>query len=187
MTDNVPTRTGGCSLCLYEDIEKYEHDYINKRATVAEIVDELKAEKVDCNRYKFYNHIRNHLKPEVAMILSKNSDLLANELVDKVGEIIMMFDQVKVKIEELDKGISADSQPAMIKAYTGLVSEGRRLVEALASIQGELKGSTRIHINNLNVEYDAMREQVLQDVCQNCRVKLAKTLAPLIFKAKTIG
>jgi len=94
MTDNVPTRTGGCSLCLYDKIEQYEQDYIAKRSTVAEIVEELKAEDVECNRYKFYNHMRNHLKPEVAMIFSQNADLLASELVDKVGEIITMFDSL---------------------------------------------------------------------------------------------
>lgn len=187
MTENIPIRTGGCSLCLYKDIEKYENDYLNKRSTVAEIIDELKADKVDCNRYKFYNHIRNHLKPEVAMIFSKNADLLAKELVDEVGEMIMMFDQVKDKIEALDESINADSQPAMIKAYTGLVSEGRRLVEALAALEGKLQGSAHIHINTLNMEYDTMREQILQDACQNCKVKFAKTLAPLVFKAKTVG
>ena len=187
MTDNVPTRTGGCSLCLYDKIEQYEQDYINKRSTVSEIVEELQGEDVECNRYKFYNHMRNHLKPEVAMIFSQNADLLAKELVDEVGEIITMFDQVKGKIEALDHSINADAQPAMIKAYTGLVSEGRRLVEALATLQGKFEGSSHIHVNNLTVEYNQMKEQVLQDVCQNCKVKLAKTLEPLVFKSKTLG
>ena len=187
MTDNVPTRVGGCSLCLYDKIEQYEQDYINKRSTVSEIVEELKAENIECNRYKFYNHMRNHLKLEVAVAFSKNADLLANELVDKVGEIITMFDQVKSNIEALDHSINADAQPAMIKAYTGLVSEGRRLVQALATIQGELKGSSHVHINTLHVEYNNMKEQVLQDICQNCKVKLAKTLEPLAFSSKTLG
>ena len=184
--NNVPTRTGGCSLCLYDHIEQYEQDYIAKRSTVAEIVEELKAEDVECNRYKFYNHMRNHLKPEVAMVFSQNADLLANELVDKVGEIITMFDQVKDNIEALDHSINADAQPAMIKAYTGLVSEGRRLVQALAAIQGELKGSSHVHINTLHVEYTQMKEKLLQDICQNCKVKLAKTLEPLVFKSKVL-
>lgn len=187
MTDNVPTRTGGCNLCLYDDIEKYEQDYIKKRSTVIEIVEELQAENVECNRYKFYNHMRNHLKPEVAMIFSQNADLLAKELVDEVGEIIMMFDQVKGKIEALDHTINADAEPAMIKAYTGLVSEGRRLVEALATLQGKLEGSSHIHVNTLNVQYNNMMDQVMQDVCQNCKVKLSKTLEPLVFKPEVLG
>ena len=187
MTENNPIRVGGCSLCLYEDIEKYEQDYITKRSTVAEIVDELKADNVECNRYKFYNHMRSHLKPEVAMIFSKNAELLSNEMVDKVGEIVIMLDQVKGKIEALDNSINADAQPAMIKAYTGLISEARRLVEELASLQEKFKGSAHIHINTLNVEYSDMKEQILQDVCQNCKVKLSKTLAPLAFKADTLG
>ena len=76
------TKTG-CSLCLYEEIEDYEQDYINKRQTVEEIVEALKSEGVDVSRTKFYNHVQHHLKTEAALVYSKNAEVLANEFIDK--------------------------------------------------------------------------------------------------------
>ena len=186
MTDNSLVRTSGCELCLYDDIEAYEQDYVSKRKTVAEIVEDLNAHNLDVNRYKFYNHIKHHLKPEVALAFSGNADMLSKEIVDKVGELIEAIDRMKSKIVGLEHSINADAEPAMIKAYTGLEAEFRRLIEALAKLSGDVKQSQSIHINTLNVEYDKVVDQVMQDVCPMCKAKLAKTLQPLIVKdAKT--
>ena len=172
----------GCSLCLYENIEEYEQDYVNRRRTVNEIIQGLRDENVEVTKYGFYNHIRSHLKPEVALIFSQNAPLLAKEVVDNIGELIEEIERMKGKIEGLEASINAEAQPSMIKAYTGMVSEFRRMLETLAKIQGDFKGSAHIHVQNMHVEYSNVIAQVLQDACPNCRVKFAKTLEPLVTK-----
>jgi len=185
MTKNIPIRTGGCALCLYEGMEDYENDYLDKKRTVKELVDSLKLDNVECTVYKFYNHIRNHLQPEVAILFSKNSELLATELVDKRGELIDALGRVGTKIEALDSSISSEAHPSLIKAWTGLLAEARHTIEALQSIETIGKGSSQhVHINNLNVEYKNVVAQVLQDACVNCKKKFVNTLAPLIATVK---
>jgi len=180
---NVPVRTGGCELCLYDDIEAYETDYLEKRRTVKELIASLKQENIECNTYKFYNHIRSHLKPEIAQLYSRNAPALANELIDKRGELIDNIDKVRQKIEALDMSITSEAHPSLIKAWTGLLAELRHSVEVLSSIEGIGKSSSQhVHIANLNVEYKNVVAQVLQDACVNCKKKFANTLAPLIFK-----
>ena len=182
---NVPVRTGGCELCLFEGIEAYETDYLDKKRTVKELVASLKIENVDCTVYKFYNHIRSHLKPEVALLFSQNSELLATELIDKRGELIGALGLVGEKIEALNMSITSEAHPSLIKAWTGLITEARHTVEALQNIETIGKGSSQhVHINNLNVEYKNVVAQVLQDACQNCKKKFANTLAPLISKVE---
>jgi len=182
MTDNVPIRISGCELCLYDDVEQYERDYIHKRKTVTEIVEDLNAQGVECNRYRFYNHIKHHLKPEIAIMFSGNADMLSKEIIDKVGELIEAIDRMKGKIQSLEHSINADADPSMIKAYTGLESEFRRLIETLAKISGDMKQSQTVNVANLNVEYNAVVDQVMQDACPVCKAKFAKTLEPLILK-----
>ena len=172
----------GCSLCLYENIEEYEQDYVNRRRTVNEIIQGLRDENVEVTKYGFYNHIRSHLKPEVALIFSQNAPLLAKEVVDNIGELIEEIERMKGKIEGLEASINAEAQPSMIKAYTGMVSEFRRLVEGLVKLRGDFKTSSHIHVKNLNVEYNNVIGQVMQDACPSCKAKLAKTLEPLILK-----
>lgn len=182
MTDNVPIRISGCELCLYDDIEQYEQDYIHKRKTVTEIVEDLNSQSIECTRYKFYNHIKFHLKPEVAIAFSGNAEILSKEIIDKVGELIEAIDRMKDKIKSLEHSINADADPSMIKAYTGLEAEFRRLIETLAKITGDMKQSQHVHIANMNVEYKAVVDQVMQDACPMCKAKFVKTLQPLILK-----
>lgn len=182
MTKNNRPITRACDLCLYDQIEDYENDFIHKRRTVAEIVDALRDENIDTTKKRFYDHIRYHLKPEVALVYSKNAPELAKEIVDNVGELIDEIERMKNKIIALENSINSDAQPAMIKAYTGMISEFRRLIESLAKIQGELKGATTTYVQNMNVEYDNIKAVVMQDTCSQCKAKLAKVLEPLVTK-----
>jgi len=170
----------GCALCLYEGIEDYENDYINKRATVDEIVDSLKEDNVEVSKTKFYNHIQHHLKTEAGLIYSANADILAAQVVDKVKELIENVEKMRDKMEAIEHSINAESDPSMIKAYVSLAGELRKTVEILAKLQGEFSTSQHVHVNNLNVEYNNVIAQVMQDACPQCKVKFAKTLEPLI-------
>jgi len=170
----------GCALCLYENIEEYEDDYIHKRQTVGEIVDTLKEAGVDVSKTKFYNHIQHHLKTEAALIYSKNAELLASEVVDKVEELIQNIDNMRDKMEAIEHSINSEADPSMIKAYVSLAGELRKTVEILAKLQGEFNTSQHVHVNNLNIEYNTVVEQILQDACPQCKIKFTKTLAPLL-------
>src|SRR3990172_3832263 len=172
----------GCELCLFEHIEEYEQDYVNRRRTVNEIIAALRDDNVEATKYLFYNHMRTHVKPEVALVFSKNAELLAKEIVDDTGEFIEEIERMKGKIEAIENSINAEAHPSLIKAYTGMVSEFRRLVEGLVKLRGDFKTSSHIHVKNLNVEYNNVIGQVMQDACPSCKAKLAKTLEPLILK-----
>lgn len=180
MEMSLPIRTTGCKLCLHQNIAKYEDDYIHKRKTAAEIVELLNAEGVKCSRSTFLNHIKYHLQPEVAVMFSQTAPAIVNEIVDKVGELVDEIDRIKDKINKLT--VSIGTEPAMIRAYTGLEAELRKAVETLARVQGELRGSEHIHIKSLNIEYTQVAAQILQDVCPACKTKLLKTLEPIIVK-----
>jgi len=172
----------GCDLCLFKDIEDYEMDYVKKRRTVPEIIKLLQQEHVNCTRTTFYNHIRNHLKQEIGLVYSKNAEVLAAEIVDKQGELIENIDLMRSKMEAIEHAINSESDPSQIKAYTGLAAELRKSIELLIKLQGEFKSSNHLHINTLNVEYNNVVGQVLQDACPECKVKFAKTLEPLLTK-----
>jgi len=173
------TKTG-CSLCLYDEIEDYENDYINKKQTVEEIVATLKVLNVDVSRTKFYNHIQHHLKTEAAVIYSKNAELLASQVVDKMKELIENIEKMRDKMQAIEDSISSESDPSMIKAYVSLAGELRKTVEIIAKLQGDFSTSQHVHVQNLNVEYNTVVEQILQDACPQCKVKFTKTLAPLL-------
>ncbi len=149
---------------------------------VLDIIHELKEKDVDVNQYKWYNHMRNHLKPEVAQLMSANSPMLANEAIDRLGVLIQMTSTLSEKIEGFNNSINPDADPAQIRAYTGLISECRHMVESIAKMQGEFKGSGAIHAQTVNIQYNSVVEQIMQDVCQSCKVKLSKTLEPLILR-----
>ena len=186
MTENVPVRTSGCDLCLFEKMEQYEMDYLDKRSTVKEIIKALEEEEhIECNTYKFYNHIKHHLNPQVVLAYSKNADLLANEIIDKKAEMINQIDTIIGKLQAIEGSINADAEPAMIKAYTGMISEFRRLILDEAKLEGEVKGSQHVHVQNLSIEFNKFSERIMQDVCQNCKIKLTKTLAPILKKVTT--
>ncbi len=170
----------GCSLCLFEDIEDYEQDYVHKRSTVDEIVTNLKQEGVDVSKTKFYNHVQHHLKTEAALVYSKNAEILAAEFVDKQKELIDNMEKMRDKMEAIEHVINSEADPSMIKAYVSLAGELRKTVEILAKLQGEFTSSQHVHVNTLNVEYNNVVAQILQDACPQCKVKFAKTLEPLL-------
>lgn len=170
----------GCSLCLFEEIEDYEQDYIHKRSTVAEIVESLKVDGVDVSRTKFYNHIQHHLKTEAALIYSKNAEVLSAEFVDKQKELIDNMEKMRDKMEAIEHVINSESDPSMIKAYVSLASELRKTIEVIAKLQGEFSSSQHVHVNTMNVEYNNVVAQILQDACPQCKVKFAKTLEPIL-------
>lgn len=176
-------KTNACSFCLVEDIESYEKDYLNKNRTADEIVQAIKNDVgIRCSRAGFYNHMRYHVRREMLVYASKNAPELANELVDKTLELIEFLDNLKDKIEKIEKEIHAGSDPTMIKAYVSMMSESRKMIETLAKIQGDLKGSERINVKNMTIQYTAIASQILQDTCPVCREKLTKTLEPIILK-----
>lgn len=174
--------TSGCDLCLFDDIGQYEKMYIKKEMKVLDIIDELKRQEVDVTQYKFYRHMRDHVKGEVAVMMSENAPMLVNETMDKLGELIKMTETLINNIEGFQFSINADADPAKIRAYTGLMSEARHMIESIAKIQGEFKGSNAIKAKTVNIQYNNIAEHIMQDVCNVCKAKLAKTLEPLILK-----
>lgn len=182
--DNKSTeiRTRSCELCLYEEIATYERAYINKEKHVQDIIQELKFNGLDVTNYKWYKHIRAHVRPEVGIILAENAPVLANEAVDKIGECIEAIGKVKEQIEKVEVSLNSDADPSLIRAYTALHAEARHWLEILAKLQGEFKDVAAIKVNNLNIEYNNVVGTIMQEACPVCKAKFAEKLAPQILK-----
>ena len=168
--------TRPCELCVYQDIDKYERAYLDNTMTKRQIFAELTKEFPDLNNYQWYNHMRNHVKPLVLAHANELAPELASDLVDMVGEMAGVIHRIKDKVEAYGEDIAPDTDPAKVKAWIAMESELGRMIERLGRISGDLKGVTKVQNQNITVNFNNMVEQIMQDVCPNCKVKLAKTL-----------
>jgi len=173
-------RTQGCELCLYDDIGIFERAYANRTLSVIDIVKQLKSKNLEASKYKWYNHIRQHLKPEVGVLLSENVPALAQEVVDKIGECVEAIEDIKTKIDQLSLSLTADADPAIVRAYASLQAELRHWVELLAKLQGEFKDLSKITGKNVTIEYNNVMGIILQDACPVCKATFAEKLPKII-------
>jgi len=170
-------RTKGCKLCVDDSIDEYEKAYFDKKLTVEEIVKELQ-----CSKYAFYNHIRSHLKPEVALAVSKSAPALAEEVIDKQGELVNILEQLKKQTTRVDALLEGEIDLNMIKAFTALVAEQRKGIETLAHLQDVYFSGSKIVTNTYNIEYTQVVDKILQTACSNCKPKFLEELKPIIKK-----
>jgi len=163
-----------CEICRNPQATTLEKEYIEKRISTQDVIDSL-----GITKYAWYRHIKYHLKPGVAQAISDNSDVLANQIIDKTGELIEGLDRLKGKVEQIQVTITGDADPSKIKAYTALEAELRNTLLALAKIQGDFKDSAYIQVNNVTIELQKIGEIVMANACSKCKPVFAQKLEDL--------
>lgn len=172
----LPVVTTVCEVCRNPEISKIERAWIDKTMSIPDI---LKA--LSITKYKWYHHVKHHLKPEVAVALSANAEILAADTVDKVGEVVEQLDRLKSKLEKFDdamQGAGIDHND--YKIWLSLETAIARNIETLAKIQGEYKDATIINANNVTVEYNQFNQMVMQEACPVCKKKFAEKMDNII-------
>jgi len=168
---------------LIEGIEEYERSYLKREKTLGQVLDELAEKGHKISKSQWWNHINNYVKPKVNQYLANtNTAVISQDVIDKIGECMEGLDRLREVIEQTKTSLNSDVDPNVMKVYISAEAEFRRYIETLAKLQGEFKDVAKVQINNLNIEYNNVVGQVLQDACPNCRIKFAKTLEPLIKK-----
>lgn len=181
-------RTRGCELCLCENITTYEKAYADRSMTIKEIKKALEdEEQLHVTNYTWYNHIKTHLRPEVGVILAETAPVLAQEVVDKIGECVETIESLKSQADKISLSIENDPNPQVIRAWSGIVSEIRHWIELLARLQGEFKEVNKISAKNINIQYNETKEVILQEACPECKLKFAEKLAPKILNENKVN
>jgi len=172
-------RQGSCDVCLIEGIEDYERDYLSKKKTKTQIIEEL-----HIDNYKWYKHINNHVKPGILALVGETNPELAKDYIHTMDDLLQFLELEKTKALEITQQISASSDPRMINAWVSVNAEIRKTIETIAKVGGELKTHSDVTHNTVNIEYSKVVEHVLQETCMMCKAKLAKSLPDIIKLAK---
>jgi len=166
----LPISTQVCTICRDPRIGELERAWIDRTKSVQDIMEEL-----DVTKYKWYHHVKHHLKPEIAMALSSNAEILAAQTIDKVGETVDQLDRLKGKIKLLDEAMTGHSiDHNTMKVWLSLETAITKNIETLAKIQGEYKDATIINAQNITIEYNQFNQMVMQEACSVCKAKFAE-------------
>lgn len=157
------------------EIRQLEKDYVEHRIIAADIAKDL-----DISTQTWYSHIKYHLTPQVIQALSVNAEVMANQVVDKIGSLIDILDILGKEIENAQDKTSIVENDKRMKALTGLIAEKRKTIEVMAKLQGEYKDSAVIKVSNINIEYNNIMGMVMQDACPMCKQKFAEKIPNII-------
>ena len=163
-----------CEICRTPNIEKVEMAYVQKQLSTQEVITQF-----DCSKWKWYHHVKYHLKPGVASAMSKNADFLANQIVDKTGDLLESLERLQEKVNLLESQIDGNTEPAKIKAYTSMEAEIRNTILALGKIQGDFKDSAYIQVNNITVQLNKISDVIMSNACPKCKPIFASKLEDL--------
>ena len=168
------------NFSVIEGIEELETKYLKKEISADDVIEALKGQEIPVTKEGWYEHIKYKVKPQIAVELHETHTELAQDVVDKFHECLKGMDRLK---RIIDRTIDIDDlDPQILNTYIKAEDSMRKYIETLAKLQGEYKGSGVIHAKNVNIEYNNVIAQVLQDACHVCKKKFAETLEPLILK-----
>lgn len=168
-----------CELCIRDDdITKFELDYLNKDISAEQCIQQLGTKP-----YTWRNHIKNHVKPQVAIQLANRGELV-DAIVDKVGEVVKGLDDLKDVMANLKQQVLTSSDPNLLKLYLAGLAEVRHHTETLQKLQGDFKDTGKINVQNMHIEYNALVGHIMQDSCPQCKAKFAVSLKDVIKKVE---
>jgi hypothetical protein len=166
-----------CELCIRDDdITQIEIDYLNKDLSAEQCIHQLGTKP-----YTFRNHIKNHVKPQVAIQLANRGELV-DVIVDKVGEVVRGLDDLKDVMAGLKQQVLNSSDVNLLKVYLAALAEVRHHTETLQKLQGDFKDTGKINVQNMHIEYNALVGHIMQDSCPQCKAKFAVSLKDVIKK-----
>lgn len=148
--------------------------YLDREMTSTQCIEEL-----ECKIYTWRNHINNHVKPQLAIQLANRSELV-DHVADKIGEVIFGLDELKEIMAVMKKDLLVNPDVNMLKTYLGFLSELRHYTETLQKLQGDFKDTGKVNAQTINIQYNSLAGQILQDACPLCKKKFLVTLAPIL-------
>ena len=162
-----------CEICKHDKIEQVEIDFLNENITGKEAADIL-----GCGQATFKTHIEKHLKRDIAGVLSANALPLAKRIFDKTNELISSCDRVLDVIKDVQKEWEDKKKPEWVTALVKLETVLSSNIEKLTKIHGELRESSVMKIETLNIQMNSVTQELIENMCPACK----QTLAPRILK-----
>ena len=166
-----------CVICRDPDTTELEKGYSARQITVRDILEK----KTDWSSSQWYNHVKNHLKPEVITALATTAEVLSTQIIDKGHDTIAQLDRLNKVVVKAQNMLGGAPDPGALKAYATIESEIRKSIELLGKIQGDFKEAAIVKAKNVTIEYNNVIGTVIQEACPACKIKFAEKL-PKILK-----
>jgi len=164
---------GDCKCCVHPDIEEVDRLFMTKEISGQEAAKRL---GVSPTYYSIHIHrdVQRVVKEDVA-----SSPIVQDAIrstIDKVGELAKIFVALVDRAQLLLKAPLDAKAEFRIKA---IASEARAYGEFLMKVEGELKDSPLIVINNLNLQFQKVIELVMEEAPPSLKRKLSVMLSDL--------
>lgn len=169
-----------CEVCKHDDVEFIEREFLSEHITGAEAADALQT-----TQGKFKKHIESHLKRDIAGALAANAGPLAKRIFDKTNELIGSCDRMLVMISEVEKEWKDKKKPEWVNAAIKLEQTLSGNIEKLSKITGELRESSTIRVETLNMQVNNMTQEIIENMCPACKTKILPTLLKNVISNET--
>lgn len=169
--------TNNCKCCVHPDIEEVDRLFLTDEISGKEAAERL---EVSPTYYSIHIHrdVQRIVKEEVTKSPVVQDAIQAT--IDKVSELrdifALLVDRAKLL---LNAPLDAKAE-FRIKA---IASEARAYGEFLMKVEGELKDSPLIVINQLNVQFQRVIELVMEEAPMSLKKKLAEQLKEMNLNA----
>lgn len=166
-----------CKCCVHEDVDEVDRLFMTKAISGQEAAKRL---GVSPAYYSIHIHrdVQRVVKEEVASSPIVQDAVLST--IDKVGELGTIFSSLVDRAKLLLKEPIDKKAEFRIKA---IASEARAYATLLLQVEGELKDSPLIVINNMNVQFNRVVELVMEEASPSLKRKLSGMLKEMDLAA----
>jgi len=164
-----------CTICKHDKIDQVERDFLNDLITGKESCIIL-----ECSMNSFKTHIEKHLKHDIAGSLSANAPMMAKRIFDKTNELIASCDRMLAAIGDVQVEWSSKKKPEWITALVKLETVLSNNIEKLTKIHGELRESSVMKVEQLNIQVNNMTQELIEGMCSACKQKLAPKILRVV-------
>jgi len=174
MDDKLP-ELRNCTICKHDRIDQVERDFLSELITGKEA-----CTIIDCSMSAFKTHIEKHLKRDIAGSLSANAPLMAKRIFDKTGELISSCDRMLSVIKDVQIEWNDKKKPEWVNAMVKLEIVLSNNIEKLTKIHGELRESSVMRVEQLNIQVNNMTQELIEGMCSACKQKLAPKILRVV-------
>jgi len=179
--DNSLPELRNCEICKHDKIDQIERQFLSEQITGKEA-----AEILDVGQSAFKNHIEKHLKKDIAIALSSNAGPLAKRIFNKGNELIESCDRILETIKDVTKEWKDKKRPEWVGALVKLEIVLGNNIEKLTKMHGELRESSVMRVEQLNIQVNNMTQELIEGMCSACKQRLApKILKGAMDNART--
>jgi len=164
-----------CGICKHERVAEVERDFLSEKITPREAT-----ELLGCTFNGLKTHIEKHLKHDIAGSLSENAPILAKQIFDKGNEIIESCDRTLSLIKSVTKEYENKKKPEWVSAIVKLETLLSNNIANLTKMHGELRESSTIKVEQLNIQVNNMTQELIENMCLACKTKLAPKILKIV-------